>query len=133
MPAPKDYLCKHCGQTDPTMFFQANKMKSCCKKCHTLHVHQKKRDIKRRAIDYLGGKCQRCGYKGIPSVYDFHHKNPEEKDFSWGETRKTWDNLKSELDKCVLLCANCHREVHDEEWFNQLPDSHPEKVHRNGG
>lgn len=128
----KDYCCKYCGETDSSKFFQKNKMKSCCAKCHTLHVHQKKREIKLRGIEYLGGHCHRCGYQGVPAVYDFHHKDQNQKEFSWGGKRTNWENLKKELDKCQLLCANCHREIHDAEWFDQLPDHHPEKVRRLG-
>ena len=129
----KNYLCKHCGETDPLNFFKNSKMKSCCSKCHTLQVHQRKREIKLRAIEYLGGCCHRCGYKGVPAVYDFHHKDQSQKEFSWGEKRTSnWERLKPELDKCLLLCANCHREVHDSEWLDQLSDRHPEKIRRLG-
>ena len=134
MPAPKPYLCKHCGATNPDDFFKQNKMKSCCLKCHTLHVHQRQRVLKLRAVEYLGGKCTKCNYVGVPAVFDFHHLDPAEKDLSWGNKRTSnWDNLKKELDKCVLLCSNCHRELHDAEWFDGLPNHHPEKVRRIGG
>lgn len=133
MPAKKDYLCKYCGTKKPDDFFKSNSMKSCCLKCHTLYTHQRLREMKLKAIEYLGGQCSQCGVKGVPAIYDFHHKNPEEKDFSWGAKRTSnWDNLKKELDKCILLCSNCHRELHDAEWFNQLPDHHPEKIRRYG-
>ena len=133
MPAPKPYLCKHCGETDPAKFFKQNKMKSCCLKCHTLHVHQRMRLVKLKAVEYLGNKCSKCNYEGVPAVFDFHHLDPSKKDFSWGNRRTSnWDNLKKELDKCVLLCSNCHRELHDLEWFDGLPDHHPEKLRRNG-
>ena len=131
MPAKKDYLCKHCGTTNAEDFFKSNSMKSCCLKCHTLHTHQRLRETKVRAIEYLGGKCSKCEIKGIPAIYDFHHKDPKEKNFNWGRKRTTnWDTLKKELDKCILLCSNCHRETHDTEWFDQLPDHHPEKIRR---
>ena len=81
----KEYNCKHCGETNPDKFYNKSKMKSCCKKCHTLHSHQSQRELKIRSIDYLGGACYFC--KNVfdsPSVYDFHHINPSEKDFSWG-------------------------------------------------
>lgn len=133
MAKPKQHLCKYCGQTDSEQFFQKNNMKTVCKKCHTMYVHQAKREIKLRAIEYLGGKCNRCGYMGVPAVYDFHHKDPNEKEFNWGKYRTSWAKLQPELDKCVLLCSNCHREVHDAEWFGQLDETHPEKLRRNGG
>ena len=134
MPAKKDYLCKHCGTTDPEAFFKANSMKSCCLKCHTLHTHQRLRETKLKAIDYLGGKCSKCNITGVPAIFDFHHKDPKEKDFNWGKKRTSnFDSLKKELDKCILLCSNCHRELHDAEWFDQLPDHHPEKIRRKCG
>ena len=68
---------------------------------------------KLRLIEYKGGKCNECGYnKKIPSCYDFHHKDPEQKDF--GISGKSWsfERLKREVDKCNLLCKNCHSELH---------------------
>ena len=131
MPAKKDYLCKHCGTINPDDFFKSNSMKSCCLKCHTIFTHQRQRELKLKAIDYLGSKCIRCGYSGVYAVFDFHHRDPTEKEFSWGSKRTSnWESLKKELDKCDLLCSNCHREVHDEIWFKNLPEYHPEKNRR---
>lgn len=133
MPAKKDYDCKHCGTKNPDDFFKANSMKSCCLKCHTMYTHQRQRELKVKAVEYLGNKCSRCGYTGVPAVFDFHHRDPSQKDFNWGNKRTSnWDNLKVELDKCDLLCSNCHREEHDTEWFDGLPDHHPEKLRRTG-
>lgn len=64
-----------------------------------------------RAIAYKGGKCQICGYDRCNRALEFHHVNPEEKLFNISNGIKSWDKAKAELDKCVLLCANCHREV----------------------
>ena len=67
------------------------------------------------AITYKGGKCQCCGYNRCLGALEFHHIDPSSKDFgisSKGYTR-SWDKVKSELDKCVLVCANCHREIHE--------------------
>ena len=68
-------------------------------------------------LEYKGGiKCIRCGYdKPIPDVYEFHHRDPAEKDPSWGtmlRNNHSLDKFKAEVDKCDVLCANCHREVH---------------------
>ena len=71
---------------------------------------------KDRAIDYLGGKCKDCGGVFIRDVYDFHHRNPKEKSFGIGEKLQgVWKILPPELDKCDLLCSNCHRIRHYEE------------------
>jgi len=129
----KEFLCVQCGDTNEDNFYHKNKMKSCCKTCHNINLHQKTREIKIRAIEYLGNKCKKCGCDGVPAIFDFHHRNPAIKDFSWGDNRKTnWESLKPELDKCDLLCSNCHRELHDMEWFSNLAESHPERVRRAG-
>lgn len=47
-------------------------------------------------------------------MYDFHHLNPKEKDFGLGDKTSTvkWDKVQTEIDKCILVCANCHRQIH---------------------
>ena len=69
---------------------------------------------KQNAIAYKGGKCQRCNYRKTISALEFHHRDPNDKLYSWSEMRgQKWDVITKELDKCDLLCANCHREVHE--------------------
>jgi 5-methylcytosine-specific restriction endonuclease McrA len=77
--------------------------------------YRKKRKI--RAVDYLGGKCQSCGYNKSISALTFHHTNPLFKEFQLGGTGlcKEWEKLMEELDKCMLLCSNCHIEIHAKE------------------
>lgn len=73
-----------------------------------------RRRTKIKLIEYKGGKCERCGFfKPTPTCYDFHHKDPKEKEFRIGGSTKSWDKLKREVDKCELLCRNCHAEEHD--------------------
>ena len=69
---------------------------------------------KQKAIEYKGGKCQLCGYNRCIRALKFHHRDPSQKDFTIS-TGNVWgfDRIKSELDKCILLCGNCHDEVHD--------------------
>ena len=68
---------------------------------------------KQQAVDYMGGKCADCLNVFPTAVYDFHHLNPAEKDMDPQKAlRSSWDKAKVELDKCVLLCANCHRIRH---------------------
>ncbi len=70
--------------------------------------------VKRKAIDYKGGKCQICGYDKCVRSLDFHHVDPTKKDFAISEFKnRKIEKLKDELDKCILLCSNCHGEVHD--------------------
>jgi len=69
--------------------------------------------LRERAIAYLGGSCKICGYDKWPCAFDFHHVDPLHKDFTISQHMTSWDRIKPELDKCELLCSNCHREVHD--------------------
>lgn len=64
---------------------------------------------------YKGGSCQSCGYMGCDDVSDFHHRDPNQKDFQIGGSTKGWEKIQSELDKFDLLCANCHRKHHADE------------------
>ncbi len=77
-------------------------------------VQKRRRELRQKAIAYKGGRCQFCGYDRCMEALEFHHLDSSKKDFgisSRGYTRK-WDKVREELDKCILLCANCHREVH---------------------
>ncbi len=54
-----------------------------------------------------------CGYKQYAGALDFHHIDPQLKSFgiSSGGFSRSWDSIISEIRKCVLVCANCHREI----------------------
>lgn len=67
-----------------------------------------------KLVEYKGGECERCGYKKCIDALDFHHRDPNEKDFTIGGKSWSFDRLKNEADKCILVCANCHREIHYE-------------------
>lgn len=71
-----------------------------------------RKEIKRRLIEYKGGKCQICGYNRYQDALDFHHLVPSQKDYNISGGTKSFNTLKSEVDKCILVCANCHREIH---------------------
>lgn len=80
-----------------------------CSSCRNFH----NRFIKKiKCIEYKGGKCIQCGITD-PDMLAFHHRNEDDKSFiiSWNR-QKTWDKLKLELDKCDLLCMNCHTKLH---------------------
>lgn len=73
---------------------------------------------KEELMKYKGGKCSICGYcKDVPSAYDFHHRVPTEKNFSIGSySVLNMQKLKEEVDKCDLVCRNCHAEIHGEQY-----------------
>ena len=78
------------------------------------YVKDWRRKTKARIIEAMGGKCVSCDYNRYQEVFDLHHLNPLKKNFSFGSIRanpKAWSTIVIELRKCVLLCANCHREV----------------------
>ena len=77
-------------------------------------VRKRRKEIRRKVIFQLGGRCVRCGYDRCIEALECHHLESSEKDFgisSKGYTR-SWSQILKELKKCVLLCANCHREMH---------------------
>ena len=76
-------------------------------------VSKKLRKLKALAIEYKGGKCIMCGYHKCSTSLVFHHRNPEEKELNISNKVTKWEKLKPELDKCDLLCLNCHGEVHE--------------------
>ena len=83
-----------------------------------------KRNKKQKLIDYKGGKCQMCGYnKDCPNAYDFHHRNPKTKSFSISVSSKKFDKLKTEADKCDLVCKTRHAEVHHADYIKQKEKS----------
>lgn len=84
-------------------------------------VSERRKKLRRLAREYKGDKCAICGYSRCEDALDFHHIDPSKKDFGLslkGLTR-SWEKIKIEIEKCVLLCANCHREVHA--GITQLP------------
>jgi len=98
-------------------YFQSGKYPrqgSWCKECMNKQVTLRQRKYKQQALDYKGSKCQICGYNTYQGALEFHHIDPNQKDFEMSKfSRNSLTNeAKIELDKCVLLCANCHREVH---------------------
>jgi len=69
---------------------------------------------KEKLIEYKGGKCEKCGYNKCIGALEFHHVNPDEKDFAISSKSYSFERLKKEADKCLLVCANCHTEIHEE-------------------
>ena len=81
--------------------------------CNSCIVNKRRPPLKRKAVELLGGKCSLCGYDRCDRSLGFHHRDPKKKDFGLGQNMtRSWSAIKKELKKCVLLCANCHGEVH---------------------
>jgi hypothetical protein len=83
------------------------------KRCNSCNTKIRRYRAKKAAVAYLGSKCNRCGWCGNIAGFDFHHRG--DKDFNIGNVaNKSWEIIKQELDKCELLCANCHRIEHSD-------------------
>ena len=106
-------LCKLEKQRSD-FFLKGNKVSHCwCKSCVSIKTIETQRKMKKEAVDYKGGKCVTCGYDKCQAALEFHHLDPNKKDFSIGQHKnKSFKNIKDELDKCILLCKNCHAELH---------------------
>jgi 5-methylcytosine-specific restriction endonuclease McrA len=77
-------------------------------------VQKRRKEVRELALEFLGGCCARCGYDRCVDALEIHHLASSEKDFgisARGYTR-SWKKVRAELEKCELLCANCHREAH---------------------
>jgi predicted DNA-binding protein YlxM (UPF0122 family) len=79
-------------------------------------VSKRRRKIKQMAVEYKGGKCVKCGYNKYIGALEFHHLDPTVKDFTISNSGhcRSWEKVKDELDKCILVCSNCHAEIHAE-------------------
>lgn len=130
-------FCKKCKETKPVSDFSIYKnhrIYSYCKKCEKEdnHINQakfqtrnkarsaqisriRKYKVKECGVKYLGGRCVQCGYNEYLCSLDFHHKDPSKKDFEISGKSNFNNKLKKELDKCVLLCKNCHQVLHYKE------------------
>ena len=110
-------FCIKCNTSKPKEnFYKQNDRKSgtsYCKDCFKTYCNERWVERKRKAILYKGGSCQSCGYNRYYGALEFHHRNPEEKLYDWSKLRLlAWPKVEKELDKCDILCANCHRERH---------------------
>ncbi len=77
-------------------------------------VAKRRRKIRLLAIEQKGGACSQCGYKKCIEALEFHHLDKARKEFglSQGGLTRSWERVQKEIAKCILVCANCHREVH---------------------
>jgi len=77
-------------------------------------VAKRRKKLKEMAVDYKGGKCQFCSYNKTLEALDFHHIDESTKSFGLSKDglTRSWKKVMQELDKCILVCANCHREIH---------------------
>ena len=109
--------CQYCDK-EFDYYRTSSTIRKACYNClpdeHLKDASWIRRLIKDKAVREKGGVCNICHQKYPNAVYDFHHLDPNEKDFNLGNKASTvkWDIVKQEIDKCILVCANCHRMIH---------------------
>jgi len=118
---PHKYYCPQCKQIlTKNDFHWHTKLQDIrhnaeCKQCCNENNRQKMLYIKQKWVDYAGGCCSKCGYNKCLAALEFHHVDPNTKDTNFKSLIKTLkDNqIEAELKKCILVCSNCHRELHN--------------------
>lgn len=97
--------------TDKKMFIYENEEER--RKSNYNKVKRFRKKTKLKAVEYKGGSCEICNYNKCIEALEFHHLDPKEKDFGISaNTNRAWKKIEKELDKCILVCSNCHREIH---------------------
>lgn len=81
--------------------------------CNTCLTNKRRVRIKQKIVALKGSCCQRCGYNKCISALDFHHLDASKKEFGLNIAHtKKWELVEKEINKCELICSNCHREEH---------------------
>lgn len=108
------YIEKKCDKHGLTKFVIEGRGYYRCTKCRSENVSKRRRKVKQSLVEYKGGKCEKCGYNKCVAALDFHHLDIDEKQFNISNKGLTLsiEKMKKEVDKCILLCSNCHREIH---------------------
>jgi hypothetical protein len=119
-------ICTGCGKH---FFIKKNIKRSKCTRCLSSLSCYRTKIRKIKILELMGGKCSLCGYNNNLTALEFHHVNSKEKEFVYTKLRKLkWETVVKELKKCILVCANCHREIHYPEnnikEINKLTNTH---------
>lgn len=108
--------CAGCKNRQPLInfFYKTDgRPYSYCKKCYGQKTVKTQRRIKQMCVDYLGGQCEICGYDTCVAALQFHHIDPDQKEFSISAHKNcAFETVRAELSKCALLCSRCHIETH---------------------
>ena len=109
----KDCTCKSCRRNYKYSHTKGHRLD----RCNSCVIKEGRLKTKKRMVEIKGGKCEICGYDKCVAALDFHHQNGD-KEFGLARAyNKAWSIVEVELDKCIMVCANCHRKIHfKEEW-----------------
>ena len=114
-------ICKICGKAFTIM--DNGWTRKYCYDCsphedenisHAQAVTIKRKAIKQALVEMKGGKCSICGYNKCMRALEFHHPDPSQKEFAITKNVKDFDKLKAEAENCILVCSNCHAEIHEQ-------------------
>ena len=116
-------ICKLCGKEFDTIPHGEKRIYcfGCSPQGSSNSITLLRRKAKEIGIQKLGGKCKKCGNNKV-YLLDFHHRDPSKKEGELSDFSKGYnlDKFFLELEKCDLLCANCHREFHYLNTLNNL-------------
>ena len=93
----------------------ANQRK-CCYDCMPDGIQLTRGMFLAKIKETRGGKCVRCGYNKCLKALEFHHLDPSQKDFTISNDHFRLEETVNESKKCILICSNCHKELHDNMW-----------------
>jgi len=113
--------CLNCGKNlngRQTKYCSRQCKNICLNQTHQSYEAQKKRGRERKLqlIDMMGKKCNKCGYGKNFAALEFHHLNPKTKMYPLdlrSLSNRKWEEILHEAKKCILLCSNCHSELHN--------------------
>ena len=110
-------ICTKCHNDKPlSEFYKKEKGRHYaeCRSCFKLRMYDRIDEISKFISENKGDACEVCGYNKCKAALEFHHNDPMQKEFN---ISSAWSynmgRVKREIEKCILVCANCHREIHD--------------------
>ena len=107
--------CLICGK-DFTPKNPAANNRQCCYNCMPDGVQLTRGMFLAKIKEHLGGRCIKCGYDKCLKALEFHHLDPSKKDFTISNDHFKLKEAVEEVKKCILICSNCHKELHDNLW-----------------
>lgn len=121
----QEKVCPICGHQFSPKTAMANQ-RMCCYDCMPDGVQLTRGMFLAKIKKARGGKCIKCGYDRCIKALEFHHLDPSQKDFTISNDHFRLQEAINESKKCILICSNCHKELHDEMW--SIEDLREEEV-----
>lgn len=108
-------VCPICGKEFYPKDSNANQ-RQCCYDCMPEGTQLTRGMFLAKIKEARGGKCVRCGYDKCIKALEFHHIDPQQKEFTISNGNFRLQEAIKESQKCILICSNCHKELHDDMW-----------------